>query len=321
MADPMIYILDSLAFIGFYSILSIALNLQYGFTNLSNFGVASLFMIGAYSSALMARAGLPYPVCLILSMIPSGLIGFLISLPALRLTGDYLAIAMTAVSEVVRVIFKNEDWIGGGVLGLVVPLAFSIPDASPRLNMALQLALIYSVLATCYIIAELITNSPYGRVLRAIREDELSVQVLGKNTLKCKAQIFTLGSVMAGLSGSLFSQYMGFIDPYMFEPTLTFTVWIMVILGGPANNAGSLVGAMLVTVFERGARIAKDYLLLPLDPTNVRVVLIGILIILVIRYRSKGILIERKIKTPALKIVPMRTSRAHTETESGVEHG
>ena len=302
LADPLIYLLDMVIFIGIYSIVSISLNLEYGFTGLANFGKVAFFMVGAYSSAILANFGYPYIVCILVAAAMAGLAGFLVSIPALRLRADYLAIVTLAFGEILRFIFKNEDWIAGGVQGITVPSAFQLTGIPIRFSMLIQIGIVYLSLALCYLLVQLIVNSPYGRTLKAIREDELAVQALGKNTFNYKTQVFSLSSAMTGLAGSLFAQYVRFIDPYTFEPFLTFSVWMMVILGGPANNLGAILGAGVVTSLERGARIIKDYILLPVDPHNLRIMLIGTLIILILMYKPEGLLKESKIKTSALEV-------------------
>ena len=302
LADPLIYLLDMVIFIGIYSIVSISLNLEYGFTGLANFGKVAFFMVGAYSSAILANFGYPYIVCILVAAAMAGLAGFLVSIPALRLRADYLAIVTLAFGEILRFIFKNEDWIAGGVQGITVPSAFQLAGIPIRFSMLIQIGIVYLSLALCYLLVQLIINSPYGRTLKAIREDELAVQALGKNTFNYKTQVFSLSSAMTGLAGSLFAQYVRFIDPYTFEPFLTFSVWMMVILGGPANNLGAILGAGVVTSLERGARIVKDYILLPVDPHNLRIMLIGTLIILILMYKPEGLLKESKIKTSALEV-------------------
>ncbi|HID90424.1 TPA: branched-chain amino acid ABC transporter permease, partial [Candidatus Bathyarchaeota archaeon] len=100
----------------------------------------------------------------------------------------------------------------------------------------------------------------------------------------------------------LFAHYFRYIDPYVFDPMLTFTIWVMVILGGPANNLGSIMGAALVESLERGARIVKDYLPLPFDVHNVRIIMIGLLMILVVMYKPEGLLRESRVRTPASEV-------------------
>ncbi|MEM3046105.1 MAG: branched-chain amino acid ABC transporter permease [Candidatus Bathyarchaeia archaeon] len=311
----MIYALDALVYTGVLAISALALNLQYGFTGLANFGHAAFFMTGAYATALTAAAGLPFPLSAVTSVAAASLLGLLASLPALRLREDYLAITTIAFGEILRMVFKNEQWIAYGVWGIRVPSAIELNVGSREFYL-LQLALTYSVLAASYLLMRVVVNSPYGRVLRAVRDDALAAEVYGKNVFKYRAQAFALGSGLAGLSGSLFAQYLQFIDPYMFDPTLTFSMWIMVILGGAGNNAGVLLGAVLVEFFERGARMAKDYAVLPIDPNNLRAIIIGVSIILVLLYRPGGLLREERVKTPALKKLPeveeRRPSRLRT---------
>jgi branched-chain amino acid transport system permease protein len=154
--------------------------------------------------------------------------------------------------------------------------------------------LVYTTLIICYLFAERIVNSPFGRVLKAIRDDEEAVQAFGKNTCMFKIKIFIIGSSMASVSGSLFAHYLAFISPDMFYPTVTFSVWTMMVIGGSANNLGVIAGAVLVQVFERGTRFLKDFVVLPIEPSNLRVILIGLLLILFLLYRPDGIIKEEK---------------------------
>ncbi len=236
--DPLIYILDLIVFTGIFAIVALSLNLEYGFTGLGNFGKVAFFLIGAYSYALLIEAGLHFTLCLIIAALLSGLIGSLISLPALRLREDYLAIVTLAFGEIVRLIVKAEHWIAHGVWGITVPPAIYWHGVSFRMTIVPHIGLVFFCLFVCFVLVQLVTNSPYGRIMRAIREDEVAAATLGKSRLKYKAQVFMMGSALAGLGGALFAQYIGYIEPYMFMPMLTFTVWIMVILGGPANNWG-----------------------------------------------------------------------------------
>ena len=117
-----------------------------------------------------------------------------------------------------------------------------------------------------------------------------------------------LASAVAGIAGGLYAKYLQCVLPGMFMPMVTFTVWMMVLLGGPANNKGVLLGAVLVEIFDRGANIAKDYLILPVDPTNLQYILFGVLIILVLFYRPQGLLKESPVTTKALELVRNRRS-------------
>lgn len=298
--DPLVYVLDLIVFIGIFGIMSLSLNLEFGFAGLANFGKVAFFLIGAYSYAILGKAGLPFYLCFIAGALLSAAVGFLVSLPTLRLREDYLAIVVLTFGEILRLIVKSERWIGGGVWGMAVSPAISLVGTTGRIGILVNIGLVYLCLAICFLVLELLANSPYGRVIRAIREDEIAAEALGKNKAKYRGQVFALGSAMAALAGGLYAQYIQFIDPYMFMPMVTFTVWIMVILGGPANNRGALLGAALVMLFDRGTNIAKDYLDLPIDPSNLQYILFGGLIILILLYRPQGLLPEAKVKTKAL---------------------
>lgn len=296
----MAYILDTAVYVGLFSLLAMSLNLEYGFTGLLNFGKVAFFMIGAYVSAMLTISGAPYPVGLLGGMAASALAGLLMSLPALRLREDYLAIVMLVFGEVIRIILKNEIWIAGGPFGLT-----GIPPALPLLRgieteelyIAINVVIIYGILLVTYVLLEMLVNSPFGRVLRGIREDEVATRCFGKNTLRYKAQIFAIGSAIAGIAGSLYAQYVGYTCTRMFMPIVTFTAMVMCILGGVANNRGSILGALIMIGLERGTRIAKDYLSLPIDPSNMMYILTGSLIVVFLLSRPSGVLKENPVKS------------------------
>jgi branched-chain amino acid transport system permease protein len=153
------------------------------------------------------------------------------------------------------------------------------------------------VLALSYFFMRYLANSPFGRIMRALRDDEIAADSIGKNRVKYKAIVFMIGSAMAGLGGALFANFVGYITPDSFLPIITFTIWMMVILGGPGSNIGVIVGAAAVQLFERGTIILKDYITLPIDPTNLQNILFGLIIILILLYRPGGLFKESKINT------------------------
>ena len=304
-----LYFLDFVVFAGIFGIVALSLNLEFGFAGLANFGKVAFFLVGAYTYALLSQIGVPFTICLIVGALISALFGLLVALPTLRLRADYLAISVLAFGEILRLIVKYERWIAGGDWGMSVAPVF--PWTGSELIYRLEnIGLVFVCLVICFLVVQLLANSPYGRVVRAIRDDEVAAEALGKNRTKYKAQIFMIGSAMAGLAGGLFAQYLQYVVPGMFMPMVTFTVWIMVLLGGPANNWGALLGAGLVELFDRGANIAKDYLVLPVDPSSLQYILFGALIILVLFYRPQGLLKESPIKTKALELARYKRSVA-----------
>ncbi|HEY9207077.1 MAG TPA: branched-chain amino acid ABC transporter permease [Candidatus Methanoperedens sp.] len=289
------YLLDTLVYIGIYSILAISLNLEAGYTRLMNFGKVAFFAIGAYTSTLLSIAGVPFIIGLVAGIILSALFGLLVALPTLRLRADYLAIVTLASGEILRLFFLNEQWLTEGPMGIR-----GIPQPMYAVfgndYMLFYVILVYSILLICYVFAEKLIDSPFGRTLKAIRDDEDAVQFFGKNTFDLKIKVFIIGSCMASVSGTLFAHYLAFISPDMFFPSVTFSVWTMMVIGGTANNMGVILGAAMIQVFERGTRFLKDFVALPLEPYNLRIIVIGLLLILFILYRPEGMIKERKSK-------------------------
>lgn len=326
MSDPSIFVMHIAYKIGVYGIAALSLNIEYGYTGLSNFGKAAFLMIGAYTAAIALENGLHPVIAIILSTAISGIIGLLASTFTLKFREDYLAITLLAFAEIARLIIRSFDDsvraltrliigmesyvnIFGGVHGKVVRSFISIIGDYRLYNIA-QLCLAYGFLLSSYIFIKLLLDSPYGRILRAIREDELASQTLGKETWRYKLQVIVLGSMLAGLAGALIAQFEGYISPESFQPHLTFAIWMMVILGGVGNNLGVILGAALVESIEAAALFIKGFFgYLPLDPVNMQWIFVGISIILVIAFKPKGLLEERPIKTPAMEVSIVGSTR------------
>jgi ABC-type branched-subunit amino acid transport system permease subunit len=209
---------------------------------------------------------------LVVGIAAASFAGYLISFTTLRLREDYLAIVTIACGEILRIIFLYEDWIRpartenlmGGFKGMPIDNPFRsgidifgwiirFPDEFRTVYLGLVLVFLIAVL----IFVQALVNSPYGRVMKGLREDVDATEGLGKGTFRFKTEIFVIGSGIAGLAGGLYAYYIGFIAPDSFLPTLTFTVWIMMIIGGKGNNYSVIVGAALITFLERSARLLK----------------------------------------------------------------
>lgn len=287
------YFLDALIYIGIYAILAISLNLEAGFGRLMNFGKVGFFAAGAYTSALLSIAGIPFIFGVLMGAVLSCILGFLIAIPAIRLRADYLAIVTLSSGEILRLFFLNEQWLTNGPMGIrgIPQPLFSVFSGNYMFFFAF---LVIAALLICYIISEKVINSPFGRTLKAIRDDEDAASAFGRDTFNTKIKIFVLGSGMAGVSGALFAHYIAFISPDMFFPSVTFSIWTMMVIGGSGNNIGVIAGAFLIQFFERGTRFIKDYIDLPVDPSNLRIIIIGILLILFILNKPDGIIKEKK---------------------------
>lgn len=290
--------------VGIYGLLALGLNVQWGYAGMLNIGVTAFFTVGAYTSAILTTApssghlggfALPFPIGFAAAMFLSGLMALGIGLITLRLRSDYLAIATIGIAEIIRLTLKNETWLTGGVRGLANiprPLQGWLPGYDALLYMALVLALV----ALVYWANERAWRSPWGRVLRAIRENEAAARAMGKNSLSFRLQAFVLGAVVMGLAGALYAHFVRFISPEAFNPLFaTFLVWVMLIAGGSGNNRGALLGAFVIWIVWSATEIMVTRL--PEDLVTragaLRVLLIGILLQVILLLRPQGILPEK----------------------------
>lgn len=286
------YIIHLLILVGIYAILAISLNLAMGFTGLLNIGHVAFYGIGAYTSALLAlKLGLPFWLSFLIAGMIAAFFGFLLAIPTLKLKGDYFAIATLGFAIVIENIFRNWISLTRGPLGLPgIPkpslFGFNISGFS-------YLVLVAFFLFVTYIFSRHITNAPFGRVLKAIREDELAASSLGKNVVKYKTQILMISAFFAGIAGSLYAHYITFIDPSSFTIFESILIISMIIVGGLASIRGALVGAIILVLLPEPLRF------LPLPSFAIgalrQMIYAGLLIYLLIK-RPKGILGEFTFK-------------------------
>lgn len=294
---------DAVVIIFIFAILSLSVNLQYGCTGIFNFGIVAFFMIGAYTSSFLSLAGFPFALSLIVAALLTGVAGFLISLPALNLRGDFLSLATFMFAEIIRLLVLNIPSLGGAVGIARVPSAFpSITSYSNQVLANITLALV-AFLAFC-VVYKIMVFSPYGCVLKCIRENELLAESLGKNTFRYKAQVFIIGSIMAGTAGSIYSQYLGFAGTELFTYSVTFTVYIMSIIGGSSTRVGALIGAFIYLSIQDILRVAKNWFAIPIDPNNLAFILFGFATMLILYFRPEGIVREklRQVRLPGEKL-------------------
>ena len=208
------YLISIATFAGFFMILALALNLQWGMTGMVNFGIAGFYAMGAYTSALLSvDGGWPFPAAFLAAGLMALVFGIGLALMTVRLSDDYLAIVTLGFAELVRLFILNEDWLTYGPRGLPIehrPLAQYFDRTGYGV---FYLLLVAAVILVIFLINERIRKSPYGRVIKAIREDDLVAQTLGKDVLKTRIQIFALGAFFMGLAGSLNAHYIQNISP------------------------------------------------------------------------------------------------------------
>ena len=288
-------------FAGIYALLALGLNLQWGYTGLFNVGVGGFYAIGAYTSALLTSPpatshvggwALPIPCGMLGAMLMSGLLAYAIGTATLRLREDYLAIATLSLAETLRLVLKNEAWLTNGVQGLG-----NIPRPFPHLAVSLYdtvyLAMVAVTVVLIYSVSQRLINAPWGRVLRAIREDEGVAASVGKDTFRFKLQALILGAMLMGLGGSLYAHYVKFISPDTFNPLMgTFLVWVMLMAGGSGNNRGAVVGAVCIWGLWSLSDLLTSLLPTPFDTraSYLRVMLIGFVLQGILLRRPQGLL-------------------------------
>ena len=314
------YFLFLVGLAGMYALLSFGLNAQWGFTGLINFSVAAFFGIGAYGSALMTADSSPIAggfnplVGLVVALVVALVLALLIGIPTLRLRADYLAIASLGLAEVVRLVVLNERWLTNGSAGVRGipgffngwPVLATFPEAMPGLRVevipgspviletafwqaSLNVLLVLAFAGGAYFVLRRAHRSPWGRVLRTIRSDEDLARALGKNTYSFKMQSFVIGSLIMALAGVFYTHLNLYVGPGDLDPITTFYAWVAVILGGSGSNRGALFGGIVIVTIREGTRFLND-VALPIDPAPLRLLLIGVVIVAVMRYRPQGIL-------------------------------
>lgn len=296
------YLTSILSLVAIATLVGLALNLQWGLGGLVNFGLAGFYTVGAYVAALLALAGLPPLVAMAAAMVVTAALSAMVSFVSLRLADDHLAIVTLGFAEFVRLVVLNESWLTQGSLGLPgIPKPFATLVAPANYD-ELFAALALALAALVFLALQYLATSPFGRALRAVRDDEIVAATLGKNVLWVRMQAFAVGGAVVGLAGALHAFYYSYIDPGQFGPIITATAFMAVIMGGRGNNLGLAIGAASVLFLIEGSRFLKD--LIPvLDATqlaSLRLMMIGLGLILLLIYRPHGLLPERRANSKRL---------------------
>jgi branched-chain amino acid transport system permease protein len=292
----------------YYALVCLGLNLQWGFTGLFNVGVAGFVAVGAYTSALLTGPdypahwgglGLPVAVGWAGAMAAAGLSALLVGAVTLRLRHDYLAISTFGIAVVIQLVALNFAKLTGGPFGIAsVPRPLAAPGGPPLRGNLLYLAVVAAVVVAVYAGLERLVRSPWGRVLRGIREDEAAAAALGKSPSRFRLQAFVIGSMIMGLAGAIYAHFVGYIAPEDFLPILTFQVWTMLVVGGSGNNTGAVLGGILVW----GLWSASGALVTAVLPQEMQargaalqVVLIGVVLAAVLLWRPRGLVGEEAV--------------------------
>jgi branched-chain amino acid transport system permease protein len=264
------------------AILAVSLNLVNGLSGQFSLGQAGFMAVGAYVSAsvnvffLSSLRGSPLGdqlallISLVVAGLASGLVGYFVGLPALRLRGDYLAIATLGFGEIIRVVILNIAAVGGarGFIG--------IPGSTSAF-------LVTFILVLCVLATHRFIASTHGRALLSIRENEVAAEAIGVDTTYYKVQAFTVSAAVAGVAGGLFAHYLGYINPSSFGFMKSVEIVIMVVLGGMGSVSGAIIAAFLLTFLPEALRPLQEW-----TQVDLRMVIYSFLLIVMMLVRPKG---------------------------------
>lgn len=297
-----LYVVRILNLCAIYTILGLSMNLINGFTGLFSLGHAGFMAVGAYVTALLTMPedvktqifyltpimhplnvmNLPFPLALLAGGLLTAFVAYLIGAPALKLKGDYLAIATLGFGEIIRVIFTNTQSITNGSLGLK-----GIPDTT---NLWWSFG---TALVTLWVLVSLIKSS-YGRAFMAIREDEIAAESMGIHLAKHKSLSFVIGAFFAGIGGGLLGNLLGTIDPKMFTFTLTYNILLIIVLGGMGSFSGTVISSFIITIANEWLRFLDEQMNLGFvilqGKVGMRMVVFSILLMIVIIFYRNGLM-------------------------------
>lgn len=284
----------------FSAILALALNFQWGLGGMVNFGLAGFYALGSYACALLIlKGGANTFVATLSAMVIVSAACAITALVTLRVNEeDYFAIVTLGVGEMLRLVALNEDWLTRGALGLSGiprPLAGVVPvEYYVYFLLGLSVALLLGTLWVLNVLA----RSPFGRVVRALREDDVVAATLGKRVLWARVRIFAIGGAFIGLAGSLHAFYYQYIDPTQFTNIVIAYAFMAVIAGGRGAHAGAIWGATVVMVLLEGSRFLKDVIpALNSDQlAAIRIIIIGVGLIALLIFRPQGFLREHRLQ-------------------------
>jgi branched-chain amino acid transport system permease protein len=311
--------------VAIFAIVVIGLNVQWGYTGILNFGVVAFFMVGAYTSALLTLGPAPQFSDYILgTQLPiwfgwlaaafmGGLLALLVGLPTLRLRLDFLAIATIGVAAILRTIASSADNFvnrGRGLNGIPGPFADSVSRGDYKWVL---LATALVMLLLVYLFVRAATQSPWGRVLRAVRDNEATAQAAGKATVAYRLQAFVLGGAIIALGGAIYAHRIGSIAPEAFSDLFgTFLPYTMLIVGGAGNHRGAMIGALVVGFFWFGTPLIQGSLpdAIGSNVFILRQFAIGLLIVGFVLWLPRGLIAEeprvsrflpRAVRGPSLR--------------------
>ena len=280
------YAIYLLTLIAIYTTLAISLNLLVGYTGLISVTQAGVYGIGAYVTALMAiNVSRDLLLTMLLASCSGVLISLLVALPSLRLKNEYFLIATIGFQSILFALFMNLDITGGpnGLYDIPDPTLFGMVISGSKNKLILALLIAVS----CYLISRRITESPFGRLLRAVREDQTAVASLGKSVFKIKMSVFVFSAVFAALAGTVYVYCLRAIDPIAFTLDESIFIITLVIVGGTGSLNGSVLAAVLLILLPESFK----FLSIPdAVAPQLRQIFYGVLLVVFTRFRRQGLI-------------------------------
>ncbi|MFN8723069.1 MAG: branched-chain amino acid ABC transporter permease [Rhodospirillales bacterium] len=315
--DVLSYLVFFLVVAGIYAVATLGLNLQWGFTGIMNVGVVGFFGVGAYTAAYVTGPNYPdafggfglHPlVGYLAAMVVSGAVAFVVGLPTIRLKHDFLAIGTFGIAICIQLVAMNWKSATRGFDGLhSLPKPFAAAAGSPFAANLAYLVMVVAIILLVTLALERMVRSPWGRMLRAVREDETASAALGKDAFRVRLQTFVMGSGLMGLSGALYANFTGFVSPQDLLPIFTFQVFVMLVVGGSGNNWGAILGAVVIWGLWTATETVLSALLPPglqQQVAAVRIVMVGLILVAMLLLRPQGLLPERRNVSPEARLKP-----------------
>jgi branched-chain amino acid transport system permease protein len=289
------YLAFSLTLAAVYCLMALGLTVIWGYTGMVNLGIVGFFAVGAYASAIVTtQYGWPVLAGWVAGALAAGAAGVVLTYATRGLRGDYLAIVTLGFAETVRLVALNENWLtkgAEGISGIPGPLK---AELGTWFNTAYLLVAWLLAGLAAWLLARL-AASPYGRVLRAIRDDDVVALVAGKNVPRYKVAAFAIGTGLAGLAGALYAHFTSYIAPDLVAPLLTIYVFLAATAGGNARPKGAIIGALLVMGLLEGTRMLAEFTsaLSAVQAAAARDFIIAAALVAILQVRPQGIFPER----------------------------
>jgi branched-chain amino acid transport system permease protein len=286
---------------GIYALMALGVNVVWGFAGMVNLGLVGFFAVGAYTSALLTlKAGWAIAGGMAAATIVAAIVGAIVALVTVRLRGDYLAIVTLGFAETIRIVASNAIWLTNGSDGLSGIPGPGRGSLSPEAFNLVYLAIVGVIVAIAFFVNERLRVSPFGRVLRAIRDDEQVASVAGKHVTLFKVKAFAISAAALGLAGALYAHYTSYIAPDIFVPLFTLYIKLALLAGGLGNNRGAIVGAFAVVFLLESTRFVIPLVpgITPVQGAAIREFLIAALLIVMLRYKPRGLVPEPSTRLP-----------------------